>query len=162
MDSSEQYWDREGLRVQEPIRVWNGRGDSVKRFIVVLALTLSGCASLGGARHYSTVGLVSVHSVLSAVQDTEMRIVCGRPGAPQAPLCVTVPTHRQISAHLEQAFALEVRAATVVRALPPGTPQPTEVVTLMVQVNGLLQEILSLLPSGKDKESLVQSIGGGK
>lgn len=134
----------------------------MKRLLVVVALSLSACASLGGARHVGTVGLVSAHSVLSAVQDTEMRIVCGRPGAPQSPLCVTVPTHRQISAHLETAFALEIQAATVVRSIPPGSPQPVQVVTMMAQVNGLIQEILLLLPSGKDKRALVQSIGGEK
>lgn len=132
----------------------------MKSLIVALAITLSGCASLGGARHVATVGIVSTHSVLSAVQDTEMRIVCGRAGAPQAPLCVPVPTHRQISGHLETAFALEGRAVQVIRALPPGTPQPAEVVTIMIQVNSLIQEILALLPNGKDKDTLVQSIGG--
>lgn len=126
---------------------------------VLFALLLAGCASLGGPRHVSTVGLVGAHSVLSAIQDTEMRMVCGRAGAPQAPLCVPVPKHREISSHLEQAFALEVRAAMVVRALPPGKPQPAEVITAMVQVNALVQQILAMLPEGQDKKTLVQSIG---
>jgi hypothetical protein len=129
---------------------------------IVALLVLPGCASLGGPRHASTVGLVSLHSVLSAIQDTEMRIVCGRAGAPSSPLCVPVPTHRQISAHLEQAFILEIRAAQIVRALPPGTPQPTEVVTILVQVNALVQQVMALLPDGRDKAALVQSIGGSK
>lgn len=137
-----------------------------KRGAILIAalalLVLSGCASLGGPRHVSTVGLVSAHSVLSAIQDTEMRLVCGRQGAPAAPLCVPVPTHRQISAHLEQAFALEVRAAMLVRSLPPGTPQPAEVVTILVQVNALVRQAMELLPDGKDKAVLAQSIGGQK
>lgn len=127
---------------------------------LILCVLLAGCASLGGPRHVSTVGIVSAHSVLSAVQDTEMRIVCGRPGAPQAPLCVPVSKHRQISAHLAQAFALEVQAATVVRALPPGKPQPLEVVSLVVQINALIQEVLELMPQSPDKDALVQNIGG--
>jgi hypothetical protein len=129
-------------------------------FLLGVLLAFPGCASLGGPRHVGTVGLVSAHAVLSAVQDTEMRIVCGRPGAPQTPLCVPISKHRQISAHLETAFALEIRAAALVRSLPPGTPQPVEVVTITVQINGLVQEILALLPEGRDKQALVQSIGG--
>ena len=133
----------------------------MKRLAAVgLALLLAGCASLGGPRHVGTVGLVSVHSVLGAIQDTEMRLVCGRPGAPQAPLCVPLEKHRQISTHIETAFGLEVQAAKVMRALPPGSPQPAEVVTLIVQVNALVQEVLALLPAGKPKDALVQSIGG--
>lgn len=141
---------------------FTGRGQKMVKRVAALALALglAGCASLGGARHVSTVGLVSAHGVLSAIQDTEMRLVCGRAGAPQAPLCVPVPQHRQISTHLEEAFALELRAAQVVRALPPGQMQPMEVVTLMVQVNALVQQVLSMLPDGKDKAALQQSIGG--
>jgi hypothetical protein len=127
--------------------------------VVALALLLQGCASLGGPRHASTVGLVSMHAVLSAIQDTEMRIVCGRPGSPSSPLCVPVPTHRQISAHLEQAFILEVRAAQIVRSLPPGSPQPAEVVTMLVQVNALVRQVMEMLPDGRDKAALTQSIG---
>jgi hypothetical protein len=108
----------------------------------------------------AAVGLVSTHSVLSAVQDTEMRIVCGRPGAPQAPLCVPVPTHRQISTHLAQAFALEVRIGTIMRTLPAGAPQPSEVISMVVQINSLINEVMKLLPNGKDKQVLIESIGG--
>lgn len=133
----------------------------IRQVLVLAALVLTtGCASLGGARHVSTVGLVTAHSVLSAVQDTEMRLVCGREGAPQAPLCVPLPKHRQISAHLEEAFKLEVRAAMVVRSIPAGKPQPAEVVTAMFQVNALLQQVLAMLPEGADKKALLESIGG--
>jgi hypothetical protein len=70
-------------------------------------------------------------------------------------------THRQISAHLAQAFALEVRAAGVMRTLPAGSPQPVEVVSLAVQINGLVMEVLALMPAGRDKSALAQSIGVG-
>ena len=128
--------------------------------LAALVLALPGCASMGGPRHVGTVGLVSAHSVLSAVQDTEMRLVCGRAGAPQAPLCVPISKHQVISAHLAEAYALEIRAASVMRALPVGSPQPAEVVSLAFQVNALVQQVLAMLPDGKDKSALVQSIGG--
>ena len=128
--------------------------------LLVAALALPGCASLGGARHAGTVGLVSAHSVLGAVQDTEMRLVCGRAGAPQAPLCVPISKHREISAYLAEAFALEVRAAGVMRALPAGSPQPAEVVALTWQIGQLVQQCLALMPEGRDKQALAQSIGG--
>lgn len=129
---------------------------------LVAAFATTGCASMGGPRHVGTVGLVATHSVLGAIQDTEMRLVCGRQGAPQAPMCVPIPKHQQISAHLAEAFALEIRAAAVMRALPAGSPQPAEVVSLAFQVNALVQEVLRLLPEGRDKAALVQSLGGAK
>lgn len=131
----------------------------MRRLVLAAALVVAGCASLGGPRHASTVGLVSAHSVLSAIQDTEMRIVCGRAGAPQAPLCVPISRHQGISALLADAFALEIRAAAVVRSLPPGAPQTADVVGMAWQINALIQEILRLLPEGRDKQALVQSIG---
>jgi hypothetical protein len=71
-----------------------------------------------------------------------------------------VPKHRQISSHLAKAFALEVQAAKIVRAVPPGKPQPIEVVTMVVEINALVQEVLRMLPESQDKRALVQSIGG--
>lgn len=133
-----------------------------RALLLVAVLALPGCASLGGARHVGTVGLVSAHSVLSAIQDTEMRMVCGREGAPQAPLCVPISRHQVISAHLSTAFAMEVRAAGIMRTLPQGTPQPADVVSLTFQVGSLVQEILRLMPDSGDKAALVQSIGGTK
>lgn len=129
---------------------------------LVALLALPACASLGGPRHAGTIGLVSAHSVLSAVQDTEMRIVCGRAGAPQAPLCVPISKHREISAYLAEAFALEVRAAGIMRALPAGSPQPAEVVALTWQVGALVQQVMTMLPESQDKQALAQSIGGAK
>ena len=128
--------------------------------LALFAVLFSGCASLGGPRHAGVIGLVSAHSVLSAVQDTEMRLVCGRAGAPQSPLCVPISKHREISAYLAEAFALEVRAAGIMRALPAGSPQPAEVVALTWQVGALVQQVMALLPDGQDKQALAQSIGG--
>lgn len=127
---------------------------------LLLGALLTGCATFGGARHAGTVGLVSVHSVLGAVQDTEMMLVCGRPGAPQAPLCVPVPKHRQISVLLAQAFDLEIRIANVMRSLPAGSPQPAEVIGMMTQINALITKIVEMLPDNQQKEALVQNIGG--
>lgn len=127
--------------------------------LLVAALALPGCASFGGPKHVATVSIVGVTSTLELIQQTEMAIVCGRAGAPQAPLCVPLSTHRQISAHLRDAAGLAIRVTDVTSALPVGTPTPPEVFTLMVQVNALIQDVLKLLPSGKTRAALLQQTG---
>ena len=84
------------------------------RFVVMLC---AGCASLGSARHQATVSVVSAHAVLSAVQDDEMALVCGRPTAPPAPACVSAETNRVIATKLVTAFDYDGRVAALAALL---------------------------------------------
>ena len=125
----------------------------------ILASTLcAGCALHGGPRHTATVSIVSTHAVLKAIDDTEMQIVCGRVGAPQAPLCVPISQHRVISAYLKQAFELEAQIGRVVLTIPDGQMLPADVMALTVQVGALINKIVELLPQGKSKTALLQRI----
>lgn len=121
---------------------------------------IGGCASLGGTRHRATVSVVTAHGVLSAIQDTEMLLVCGRQGAPDPPLCVPPETHRLISARLAVAFGLEGDLARIVRALPAGEKQPAQVLELVGSIATLVKDVLELIPKSPAKESLEQKLAG--
>lgn len=132
-----------------------------RALVLLLAVTLgaSSCASLGGARHKATVSVVSADAVLSAVQDTEMGLVCGRPSAPAAPACVPEDRHRQISAKLAEAFGHEKRIAQLVRALPAGASSP-DVASLLGQIRALLDAVLAMIPDSAQRKALVANLGG--
>lgn len=130
----------------------------LRKGLAALLLLIAVTACAHGPRHVLTVSLVSSHSVLSAIQDTEALLVCGRPTAPPAPQCVPLDKHRAISAHLATAFGLEAQAARVVRSLPVGAPQPAEVSGMVAQVSGLVVEIMKLIPQSKGKQQLAQQM----
>lgn len=129
--------------------------------LLVAVLALPGCALHTGPRHTATVSIVSAHAVLTTIDDAEMKLVCGRAGAPQAPYCIPVSKHQQISAMLKQAYDLEISIAGVIRAIPDGSPLPADVMAMTVQVGALINQIMLMLPEGKPKEALVQRIGPG-
>jgi hypothetical protein len=133
-----------------------------KLAIVVLLAIFSLGASCGGPRHVGYVGLVSIHSVVGLVQDTEARLVCGRVGAPQSPQCIPYPKHQQIRAMIKDALEMERAAGEILLTLPQDKPQPTEVIILTVKINALIQKIISMFPEGPAKQAMVENIGGVK
>lgn len=126
---------------------------------VLLAVSITGCASFGGPRHVSVVSLAATAGVLDTFIRSEIQLVCGTPNAPQAPLCVTVPRHLQIVDMVERAAVLGEAASRVMATLPRGTPQPVEVVTMLAQIQGLLAAAMNLVPPSKDKAAIAQAIG---
>ncbi len=122
--------------------------------VLLVALGASGCASLGGPRHTAAVSVVSAHAVLSAVQDTEMGLVCGRSTAPAPPACVPLAQHREISAKLAKAFGLEVQAAQFVQL------GQTDVAPLIEEIRSLLDAVLKLIPPSAPRTALLANIGG--
>ncbi len=125
------------------------------------ALLLStACASVGGVRHVATVTVVSAHNTLSAIQDTEQLLVCGRSTAPAAPACVPIPINQKISGELSAAFDLDGRLATLVRDTPVGAPQPDAIPTLVGDIAQIVAKVLNDLPSSPQKTTLVQRLGG--
>lgn len=134
----------------------------MKKLLVVFAVMMSACASAGGPRHIATVSVVSAHATLSAIQDTEMLLVCGRPSAPAAPRCIAADKHKTLSAKLAQAFGYDAQVARVVRQLPAGSPQPQQVVDMLAQIAVLVNQILADLPKDAPQtETLVQNLRGG-
>jgi hypothetical protein len=104
------------------------------------------------------VTVVTAHASLAAIQDVEMALVCGRPVAPQPPMCIPAEKHREVSAMLVTAFDLDAKAARLVQALPDGAAQPIEVSVILAQLEGIVTTVLEALPQGKPKAELVKSL----
>jgi len=137
----------------------------MKKLLAVAIIGLlftQGCASLAGPRHGATVTVVAAHSTLSAVQDTELLLVCEKPGAPAAPLCVDAEKHKAISAKLATAFALDGDLARLVRAVPLDQPQPPQVAELVARIAQIINDVLALIPKSPQKAALEQNLAGSK
>jgi hypothetical protein len=164
-EAEREEWRRSTLAAEEQARraMWAGVAAFILGAIAILLAValLSGCASLGGPRHVTAVSLAATAGVLETFVTTERQLVCGQPAAPQAPRCVPVPTHLQIMSHVERAATLGAQASRVMAGLPRGTPQPAEVVTMLVQVQGLISAAYALIPQSQDKAALGQAIGVG-
>lgn len=130
--------------------------------IAVMGLLFAGCASLGGARHGATVTVVGAHATLSAVQDAEILLVCEKPGAPAAPLCIDAETHKAISAKLATAFAMDGDLARLVRAVPLDQPQPPQVAELVARIAQVVNDVLALIPKSQQKASLEHNLAAAK
>jgi hypothetical protein len=125
--------------------------------VLALALCVSGCAT---TRHRVTVSVVSAHAVLSAVQDTEMDLVCGRAKAPAAPACVPLAEHKAISAKLVTAFEYDGKAAKLAKAIPSGSASWADVFPLLTQIGTLVDDMLKKIPKSPQLDQLLNSIGG--
>jgi hypothetical protein len=111
-----------------------------------LALALSACAS---TRHKLTVTTLTSHSVLMAVRDTEVALVCGRAGAPAN--CIGPDLHRALSLQLAAAFDLDSR---ILRAVRTSNSTPPSVGPMLTQVDGIIHTVVSGLPEGPQKQAL--------
>lgn len=134
---------------------------SLKWFLLFVGILLlaSSCASQGGPRHIATVSVVTAHTILATLQDTEMALVCGKPTAPEAPRCVEAEKHKEISGYLAQAFDYDGTVARLVRALPPGSPQPAQVGELLARISELVSKILASIPASPQKATLEANLG---
>jgi ABC-type amino acid transport substrate-binding protein len=136
---------------------------TVSAWIICAMLAVSGCATAGGPRHIATVSIVSAHATLSAIQDTEMLIVCGKPTAPAPPACVADAKHKELSGKLAQAFGYDAQIARTIRSMPAGSPQPAEVTNMLAQIAVLVNQILAGLPQGAPQTTaLTESLRGAK
>lgn len=121
--------------------------------ILSLAL-IPACAT---ARHKAAVTTLTAHSVLMAVRDTEVALVCGRAGAPFPPNCISPDLHRALSLQLAAAFDLDAR---VLRAVRTSTgPPPTAVGPMVAQINGIIGTVQQALPEGPQKKALSKWVG---
>jgi hypothetical protein len=151
-------------RLPSAAEVARGIRDNGQPIALLLALGLaagglSSCASLGSPRHRAAISVVSADAILSAIQDSEMALVCGRSTAPAPPRCVPHERHQEISAKLVTAFQYDRRIAELVRALPAGESSP-DVATLVGQIRALVDAVLALIPESAQRRTLVASIGG--
>jgi hypothetical protein len=128
--------------------------------LLVAALALPGCAlSTSSIQHRGTVSLAAAHGILITLDDAEIQLVCGRPGAPQAPRCVPVPVHQKISVMMQQAYLLHARAVELTRNLGNAQSLPSDVYALLAQVQGLIVAIVDLIPQSSAKAAVVEKTG---
>jgi len=123
---------------------------------VTFAFSTIGCASTGGVKKGAYIGLSVAGQASFLLQDTEMGLVCGRLGAPAAPLCISEVVHKtQISPKLAKVFALGERASDVIRAIPLEITGPTpEVLNLVSQIWTLITEIGFMIPQSDQAKKL--------
>jgi hypothetical protein len=133
-----------------------------KLIAVLLAACLGlSCASSGGARRIGAVTFISSKATISAVQDVEEQVVCGRLHAPSAPNCISIDQHHQFSKMFGEAIGYEIQVGQIVRAIPQGAPQPAEVGDLLMKIGKLIQSIVNDLPSKAPQVvTLQQNLGG--
>ena len=125
--------------------------------VFVLGGMLTGCAP--SVRHIATVTAVGAHATLSAVQDTEMALACGKPSAPAPPACVPADLHREISAQLVTAFDADIRAHELIRDWP-ATGSAPNIATFLAEITSAINFVLQHLPSGPALNRLLVQIGG--
>jgi hypothetical protein len=119
----------------------------------------SGCATVGVQRQGFTA-LSTAEKVLEGTQQLEIGLVCGRPSAPPAPLCVTIEQHHELQGYLLQAANVGQEATGIMRSLPKGSPTPGNVVDLVAKVYALLQRVLSALPHSAQGDALQAQLVG--
>jgi hypothetical protein len=129
----------------------------LKRFAAVALIGLSlACASTGGAKKASTVGLAASHSALNLVQDVTLQTECLKPGAPPEPVCIPPAVANQIHSKLKDAYKVHASAVDAVAALPASfdgslTPQVLEFIT---KIWALVDECRALIPQSQTSKEL--------
>jgi len=129
---------------------------------LVLAILVVGCASAGGPRHIAVVSVVTAHSTLAAVQDTEALLVCGTATALPAPQCITPEAHRAFAKKLVTAFDLDGQIAKQVLAWPPDQALPPVITNLLSQLDAILAELIAALPNTPATDRLLASLKGAQ
>lgn len=127
--------------------------------VMVAMASCPGTSVPQAQRHQAVVSVVSAHAVLSAIQDTEALLVCGRVSAPPSG-CVPQATHLVVLNRLLSAFEYEKQLVGLVRAVPPGSPTTREIFGLLGQVQDLVDLILADIPPSALKANLVGQLGG--
>lgn len=122
---------------------------TTKRYVlllpVLLALSLTGCAS-AGARHQATIAATAITEALGAVQDAEA--VLYQQGQ------LTTDQHRGVNAKLAIAFKADRALVTGVLAWQPGGRPPADVPLATQAVKDAVDAIILLIPDGAAKQKL--------
>jgi hypothetical protein len=119
--------------------------------ILPVLLLLSACGPRPvDVRHSLVVGNTAVVEALVAFQDAE--ILLHRAGE------IPDDAHRAINRRLAQSFRVAGQAASSLRAWQPGMPMPEQLPALAAALKGLTEEIVSMLPDGAPKTTLLANV----
>lgn len=125
--------------------------------VLIAAVGFSFACATAGPRHTATVVAGVSMGTLGLIQDTEMKVICGRSGAPEAPACVTTELHHAISLKLREAFGLEADLTDVLISVPNDNESP-KVLELVAKVTTLVNDIIALFPASNQKTALVKAV----
>jgi hypothetical protein len=114
--------------------------------LLVLSLTLTGCALKGNARHVTVVGNVAVAESLFAIQATADTL--------RETNQITVEQRQTIAKALLPALETGQQLAKLTAAWPEGKPAPAELQVLVGQLKGLVDQVLGAFPDTPAKAAL--------
>jgi hypothetical protein len=127
--------------------------------LVALVALLEACASTNTFKQGASDGVVATHTAYALIQDTEMQLACGKPGAPAAPACVPPDLHKQISAVLEKVAHTNGQAAAAVAALPPTITGPTpEILQFVKECWDLINDVIALFPQSPQAAAMTTTV----
>jgi hypothetical protein len=137
-----------------------GLPEAAALLLLISALqACSACATVGVQRQGFTA-LDTAEKVLEGTQELESGLVCGRPSAPPAPLCVTIEQHHELQGYLLQASGWGHEAEGVLRSMPKRGDPPERAVELIAKIYALLQRVLSALPHSQQGDALQAQLVG--
>ena len=133
----------------------------MQRIALTCVLVVSAaCASLSVKQKASNAHL-SVRQALVAVDELERGICLPNPAAVNTctakPVVITDAQHQQVSRLLAQAFAADARVGEAIIAWVPGTPTPTDLISLQTYVNQV-QAIANALPVNPKVSELIARV----
>lgn len=123
--------------------------------LLTLSASCSGCASAQGGLY---VGVRSAKTVVSTVQQGEIKLVCNRPGAPPEGMCVPKPLHDQIQGYILEAAEYGQQLSLIMADLPAGAPTPSQALDLALKIKALVQKILDALPKSPQADALAVEV----
>lgn len=124
---------------------------------LALIAALSFACATAGPRHVATIASGVSLGTFGLIQDTEMKVVCGRAGAPEPPACVTTEIHHAISLKLAEAFKLEADLTDVLVSVPNDKESP-KVLELVAKLSTLVNDIIALFPPSQQKTALAAAV----
>lgn len=123
-------------------------------FILVSVIGLVACA--GTLRHKLVVTSATSHAILVVTQDTVKALTCSDT-VPQP--CINPELRVKIANLLVKGFQLDEDLATAIRNWDGTTPQPAQIPQLVVDLTKVIQDVIALIPSSKQKAQLQLKLG---
>lgn len=127
--------------------------------IALSALLMGASCQTGTAKDTAFKPYAIAHTSLMLVKSTEADLVCGRPQAPNAPLCVPDAVHGQVLAILKEGFTIDADLGRLIQALPEGVPTTADIGSLLGRLTALIKDVLGLIPQSTQKAALVEKVG---
>lgn len=135
-----------------------------KCFVLLIALTLSGCAH---PRHTAVVADTALFELLNETHAIEQTALCGRPSCAGVATAPTVPgwtdaKSQNFNKQLLPAVEAGRQFNTVIKAWDPSQPAPAEVRNLIHSLGDALAAVTADFPESPTKGKILANIGKGE